>query len=177
MTQADSGDRAEHRREGLASRLPWRYGEVGRRRAIASMSAGRTAAGDRTGRDGARGKGDIDDHFRLAVREESAATLGRAGRKLQAAVAALVEFDRSFGCDVESGRLRDASPLGPAGVVAARRPLLCDAARALWEYVVQREAIGLTSHDLLEESYGVTPELWRLMGSAEGGCAEAGSGR
>jgi hypothetical protein len=32
---------------------------------------------------------------------------------------------------------------------------------------VQREAIGLTNHDLLEQLYGVTPELWRLMGTTE----------
>ncbi len=43
------------------------------------------------------------------------------------------------------------------------------AAGALWAFVVQREAVGITSHDLLDQVYGVTPELWRLMGSADVG--------
>jgi hypothetical protein len=45
--------------------------------------------------------------------------------------------------------------------------LLHEAADALWAYVVQREAMGLNNHELLDQLYGVTPELWRLMGSAE----------
>lgn len=149
---------------GAASRLPWRYAEIGRRR-LAAL-AGARAASPRE-RSSSRGGVDIDDHIRLAVREESAATLGRAGRKLQDAVAALAEFDRDR-------RDRAAGPAGPAELAAtaarlvpARRPLLHDAAQALWEYVVQREAVGLTNHDLLGQLYGVTPELWRLMGSAE----------
>jgi hypothetical protein len=132
---------------GAASRLPWRYAELGRWR-LASIAA-RNARGRKSG-----GKDvDIDDHIRLAVREESAATLGRAGRKLQAAVVALADYDR-------------ASAAG-APRPAARWPLLHEAALALWECVVQREAIGITDHGLLEQMYGVTPELWRLMGTAD----------
>ena len=144
------------RSDSASARLPWRHAEIGRRR-LASIAAGRTAQarGGKGGRNGV----DIDDHIRLAVREESAATLGRAGRKLQEAVAALADFDREVvDCRERSGR----RPLP-----AARRPLLHEAALALWECVVQREAIGLTNHDLLEQLYGVTPELWRLMGTAE----------
>jgi hypothetical protein len=129
--------------------MPWRYGEIGRRR-LASIAAGRndTSRSRKSGRNGV----DIDDHIRLAIREESAATLGRAGRKLQEAASALAVFDR------------EAAGRPPA---AARRPLLREASLALWECVVQREAIGLTNHDLLEQLYGVTPELWRLMGTTE----------
>ena len=136
--------------DGPGARLPWRYAEIGRRR-LASIAAGRSAdsRGPKSGRNGV----DIDDHIRLAVREETAATLGRAGRKLQEAVSALAVFDRE-------------AP-GRPPVAAARRPLLREASLALWECVVQREAIGLTNHDLLEQLYGVTPELWRLMGTAE----------
>jgi hypothetical protein len=127
--------------------LPWRYAEPGRRR-LAAIASGRAGArGRNAGREGV----DIDDHIRLAVREESAATLGRAGRRLQEAVAALAACDR------------DRHSLRPS---PARGPLLHDAALALWEYVVQREAMGLTNHDLLDQLYGVTPELWRLMGSS-----------
>ncbi len=141
---------ASPRPGGAASRLPWRYAELGRRR-LAGIAAARNAHG-RGRKVGGNGV-DIDDHIRLAVREETAATLGRAGRKLQAAVVALADFDRA-------AAQRAALP-------AARRPLLHEAALALWECVVQREAIGLTNHQLLEELYGVTPELWRLMGTAE----------
>jgi hypothetical protein len=139
-------EQAAPRPAGASARLPWRYAEIGRRR-LAGIAAGR--AGRAKGRNGV----DIDDHIRLAVREETAATLGRAGRRLQAAVLALADFDRVAGHSL---------PLSPA-----RRPLLREAALALWECVVQREAIGLTNHDLLEQLYGVTPELWRLMGSAD----------
>jgi len=150
---------------GSASRLPWPYAEICRNR-LAALAARRGAAADSRAGKERRGSVDIDDHIRLAVREESAATLGRAGRRLQEAVAVLAAFDRS---DVFAfaglGRAADGT-----GSPAARRPLLEDAARALWEYVVQREAVGLTSHDLLESVYGVTPELWRLMGSAQVPC-------
>jgi hypothetical protein len=144
-----SADDACSRPAGPSARLPWRFGEVGRRR-LASIAAGRSTGSN--GRKPGRGGVDIDDHIRLAVREESAATLGRAGRKLQEAVSALAVFDR------------EAAGRPPA---AARRPLLRQASLALWECVVQREAIGLTNHDLLEQLYGVTPELWRLMGTTE----------
>ena len=136
------------RGDSTSSRLPWRHAEIGRRR-LAGMAASRSA--NAKGGKGARNGVDIDDHIRFAVREESAATLGRAGRKLQEAVAALAEFDRG----------------GRRPLPVARRPLLHEAAVALWECVVQREAIGLTNHDLLGQLYGVTPELWRLMGTAE----------
>ena len=140
---------ASPRTSGAASRLPWRYAELGRRR-LAGIAAARHTHG-KVRKPGGNDV-DIDDHIRLAVREETAATLGRAGRKLQAAVVALADFDRA------------AAHRPP--LPAARRPLLHEAALALWECVVQREAIGLTNHDLLEQVYGVTPELWRLMGTA-----------
>jgi hypothetical protein len=158
MSMNDPGsDDKPPRTSGVSARLPWRYAEIGRRR-LASLAAGRAAAG--SSRHGKSGKGgvDIDDHIRLAVREESAATLGRAGRRLQEAVAALAEFDA-----IEQPTVVSANPSDPAG----RRPLLHEAADALWAYVVQREAMGLNNHELLDQLYGVTPELWRLMGSAE----------
>ena len=149
------------RRGGVTSGLLWRYGENARR-PLAALAARRSrfaaAAGGKPA--GRRDGIDIDDHIRLAVREESAATLGRAGTKLQAAVAALADFD----CTAR------------AGMQAPRRALLGEAARALWEYVVQREAMGVTSHDLVNEIYGVTPEVWRLMGSAETVCGPAMAG-
>ena len=70
---------------------------------------------------------------------------------------------------------RRRSPAGAsAGASAERRALLVAAAAALWQYVVQREAMGLTNHDALEHVYGVTRELWSLMGSAEVVCRKCG---
>lgn len=152
MVQPGAVDRSEPRRDSVASRLPWRYGAPGRRQfaamATARLRSSAGAAGAKAA--GARGY-DIDDHIRMAVREESAASLGRAGGKLQAAVAALAESDQA----------------GSAVDPPARKALLQRAALALWEYVVQREAMGLTNHELVDQVYGVTAELWRCMGSAD----------
>jgi hypothetical protein len=155
MDDPGSHDKSPRTRS-VSSRLPWRYAEIGRRR-LASLAAGRAAGGGSRRGKSAQGGVDIDDHIRLAVREESAATLGRAGQRLQEAVAALADFDAEAPTAV-SARESDA---------AARRPLLHEAAEALFAYVVQREAMGLNNHELLDQLYGVTPELWRLMGSAE----------
>ena len=137
--------------------LPWRMGERGRERlaAIAVVRKAFVVGGIGPARRGAsrsRKRGspgdavDIDDHIRVAVREETAASLGVAGRKLQDCMAALL------GCGQEATR---------------ERLLLRDqAVQALWEFVVQREAVGLTDHRLLEQHYGVTAELWRRLGAA-----------
>lgn len=83
------------------------------------------------------------------VRGDTAAALGRAGRTLGRAVEALVEFD---------GRGAPRS--------RERKALLRAATDALWAYVVQKEAIGVSDHARANEIYGVTPEMWRLVGAA-----------
>jgi hypothetical protein len=84
----------------------------------------------------------------VGVRGDTVAALGRAGRALRLAVEALTELDRR-------GALRSKE----------RKALLRAAADALWAYVVQKEAIGITDHTKVEEVYGVTSEMWRLMGA------------
>ncbi len=143
-----------------AARMPGRAGERTRERLAALAVVRRAfaggALGNARGRRGAGGSGpkgrgrrdgvDIDDHIRLAVREETAASLGVAGRRLRDCMAALLA------CGQETTR---------------ERILLRDqAVQALWEFVVQREAVGLTDHRLLEQHYGVTAELWRRMGAS-----------
>ncbi len=122
------------------------------RRAFAGAAPGNSRGGRGSGAgSGRKGRGrvdqvEFDDHIRLAVREETAASLGVAGRRLRDCVAAL------RACGQEGTR---------------ERILLRDqAVQALWEFVVQREAVGLTDHRLLEQHYGVTAELWRRMGAA-----------
>ena len=148
---------------GASSRLPWRYVGPGRARLsamAATMPGGRgSKPGSKARNSGRRGL-DVDDHIRHAIREESAATLGQAGRILQEAVAALADFDRSVDERIGREDVTD-EPL------PERKALVIAAAGALWHYVVQREAMGLTRHDSLEQVYGVTAELWRLMGSAD----------
>jgi len=85
----------------------------------------------------------------VGIQGDTAAALGRAGRSLGRAVEALMEFDRR---GIPKPR--------------QRRTLLHAAADALWAYVVQKEAIGITDHSKLNEVYGVTAELWRMMGTS-----------
>ena len=49
---------------------------------------------------------------------------------------------------------------------AARRVRFDDAVQALWDCVVQREALGLTDHTMLGECYEVPAALWRRLGAA-----------
>ena len=60
------------------------------------------------------------------IAQEKASTLGRLGRALEAALAALREFD--------------AQPHDPAEAKQTRGALVAEASRALWHFVVQREA-------------------------------------
>ena len=85
----------------------------------------------------------------VGILGDTAAALGRAGRRLGRAVDALAAFDRR---GIRRPRERSA--------------LLHAAADALWVYVVQKEAIGVTDHSKVDEVYGVTPELWRVMGTS-----------
>jgi Family of unknown function (DUF6665) len=91
----------------------------------------------------------------VGIQGDTAAALGRAGRSLGRAVEALAEFDNR-------GIPR----------TKERRALLHAAADALWAYVVQKEAIGITDHTKVNEVYGVTLEMWRLMGTS-GACVQS----
>lgn len=77
------------------------------------------------------------------IRSERASSMGRAGRRVEAALAALKGFD---------GR--------PEG----REPLLREAADAVWSYFVQREMMGFRRHDDAIETYGIPAEVLRRVG-------------
>lgn len=87
----------------------------------------------------------------VAIREETASALGRAGKKLKNAVAALAVFDQ-IGEQPEKR--------------AQRESLLGAAADALYSYVIQKELMGAANNDLINKIFGTTPEMWRLMGVA-----------
>jgi len=91
------------------------------------------------------------------IAQEQAAALGRLGRALEAALAALSEHD---GAHADSG---DRPGQAPAG--AARERLLRDASNALWCFVVQREAVGLRDQRAIMREYRVPIEVENRMGA------------
>lgn len=90
------------------------------------------------------------------ILEEKAASLVRVTRELEAALAALARAEQEIA----------ATPSPGAELLAARGGLRERAAEWLWYVVVQREAIGVTSHDALFETYQIPPDVRRRMGPA-----------
>ena len=85
--------------------------------------------------------------------QEQASALGRMGRALEAALAALREFDAAHPPSV-------APPAEPQ----MRRTLVTAAAHALWMFVVQREACGLRDSPTIMRHYKVPGEVIDHMG-------------
>jgi len=81
------------------------------------------------------------------IAEEKASALGRLGRGLEAALAALAACPRSANAD---RKIRDR--------------LVQQAGYALWLFVVQREACGLYNSAQVIRSYGVPNEVYVRMG-------------
>lgn len=91
------------------------------------------------------------------IAQEQAAALGRLGRALEAALAALLEHDGRLGqSDDRQGR-------EPAS--AMRERLLREASNALWCFVVQREACGLRDQRAIMREYRVPIEVQNRMGA------------
>jgi hypothetical protein len=82
------------------------------------------------------------------IAQEQASALGRLGRALEAALAALSDYDNRSG-------ERD----------AARAQLVQDASDALWYFMVQREACGLRDPRPVLRHYGVPAEVYARMGA------------
>jgi hypothetical protein len=87
------------------------------------------------------------------IAQEQASALGRLGRALEAALAALSHHD-AHGDDKRN------QPA--AGMVRER--LLRDASAALWCFVVQREACGLRDQRTIMRDYRVPREVQNRMG-------------
>ena len=85
---------------------------------------------------------------------EKASALGRLGRALEAALAALAEFD--------ADNLREASTAEDGRL---RASLVAEAGVALWHFVVQREACGLRDIRYVLHDYRVPPEVAARMGA------------
>jgi hypothetical protein len=86
--------------------------------------------------------------------QEQAVALGRMGRALEAALDRLREFD--------AAHLR-----AEASERQARRALVTEAGKALWMFVVQREACGLRDSRSVMRDYNVPGEVLLFSGSPE----------
>src|SRR5256885_12907956 len=85
------------------------------------------------------------------IAQEKASTLGRLGLALEAALAALREFEaQPHGASAERKQ--------------ERRALVDQAGHALWMFVVQREALGLRDSRQLMRDYAVPSEVQGRMG-------------
>jgi hypothetical protein len=93
------------------------------------------------------------DVLNYEIVQEQASALGRLGRGLEAALAALQEFDAAH-------PRSEASPAERQ----ARRTLVSAAGYALWMFVVQREACGLRDSRSVMRDYQVPPEVQERMG-------------
>lgn len=82
------------------------------------------------------------------IAQERASALGRLGRALETALAALSDYDNSHA-------ERD----------AARAQLVQDASDALWCFMVQREACGLRDPRPVLRDYRVPAEVYARMGA------------
>jgi hypothetical protein len=85
--------------------------------------------------------------FGYEIAQEQAAALGRLGRALEAALAALADHDR---------RKQEADD--------ARAALVQEAGYALWCFMVQRECCGLRDPRPIMRDYGVPQDVQNKMG-------------
>ncbi len=94
------------------------------------------------------------------IAHEQAAALGRLGRALEAALAALAAYDRrQVERGDESATVSRHSP--------SRARLVQDASRALWCLIIQREVVGLRDSKSVMRDYGVPAEVQNRMGIVE----------
>lgn len=90
------------------------------------------------------------------IAREQAAALGRLGRALEHALAALAAFDAQ----------QAAVPAAPPSEIRRRRAVLvADASLALWQFAVQREACGLRDLRPVLRDYRVPAEVAVRMGT------------
>ena len=85
------------------------------------------------------------------IAQEQASALGRLGRRLEAALQALADFDAAH---------------GSADNPALRAALLDAASHALWQFVVQREACGLRDSARVMRDYRVPADVQARMGAS-----------
>ena len=107
------------------------------------------------------------------IAQEQASALGRLGRALEAALAALAEFDRGRDGNLDGMRAYEPAPDRSANDDAAlahgehrrtRAKLVAEAGHALWCFLVQRESCGLRDPRPVIRDYRVPAEVQNRMG-------------
>ncbi len=96
------------------------------------------------------------------IAQEQAAALGRLGRTLEAALAALSRYDQAR---AQSG---EELPAPASSAAAVRERLVQEASYALWCFVIQREACGLRDQRLIVREYRIPAEVQNRMGVFDG---------
>lgn len=108
------------------------------------------------------------------IAQDQASALGRLGRALEAALAALTEHDRAAAHDAvhdagghapgDGGAADRVDNNAPAENRAARARLVQQASHALWCYMVQRESCGLRDPRPVIRDYRIPVEVQNRMG-------------
>jgi hypothetical protein len=88
------------------------------------------------------------------IAREKASALGRLGRRLEGALAALAAFDAGADEDPISVQRRE-----------RRDALVAEAGHILWCFIVQREACGLRDTGMVVRMYRVPAEVQHRMGA------------
>jgi len=97
--------------------------------------------------------------------QEQASALGRLGRALEAALAALAEYDRVAPYGPAAGQALDrANGHPPSESCMARAKLVQVASHTLWCFMVQREACGLRDPRQVVRDYRIPAEVQNRMG-------------
>ena len=90
------------------------------------------------------------------LQAERANALGRASDRLEAALAELARAEAALAASPGEGRR------------LARQEALAEAAELLWFLVIQREALGLSRHDVVYEVFRVPAVVRAAMGPRRG---------
>jgi hypothetical protein len=103
------------------------------------------------------------------IAQEQASALGRLGRALEAALAALADFDRQFDRMAPYQLAPGHGPSEAAGLPLeesrrTRAKLVQAASHALWCFIVQRESCGLRDPRPVIRDYRVPAEVQNRMG-------------
>jgi hypothetical protein len=91
--------------------------------------------------------------------QEQAAALGRLGRALEVALAALARHDGA------AGKPRQARAAHASSEALERGRLVQEASYALWCFIIQREACGLRDERQVVGAYNVPSEVRNRMGA------------
>src|SRR5436190_13461011 len=92
---------------------------------------------------------DASSALEYEIAREKASSLGRLGRQLEAALAALQAFDATHARASRSGE---------------REALLAEAGTLLWHFIVQREACGLRDSARVMQDYAAPQDVRARMG-------------